>query len=122
MNVLDRSGARCICSLILLALLATAPAVAFAQSSTVGVPENARAKAYGSGWECDPGYREVNGGCAGVEIPANAYPTNESYGSGWECDRGFRQLDETCVAINVPQRRPPLLTATAIIAATETMR
>ena len=88
--------------LIFLALLAAAPGAVFAQGGSLEVPENASAKTYGSGWECDPGYREIDEACAAVKVPANAYPTNKPYGRGWVCGRGFREVGETCAAIEVP--------------------
>lgn len=66
------------------------------------VPENASPSTYGSGWLCDRGYREVDEECIAVEIPANAYATNESYGRGWECNRGYRRERKACVIIKVP--------------------
>jgi hypothetical protein len=89
-------------ALIVLALLAIAPGAGFAQSGSDGIPKNASAKSYGSGWTCDRGYRAINGGCAAVLVPANAYPIDTSYGRGWECKRGYREVDETCAAIKVP--------------------
>jgi hypothetical protein len=68
-------------ALILLALLATLSGPVFAQVGSVEVPENARAKEYGNGWECDLGYRAVNEASIAVRLPTNAYLTNTSYGS-----------------------------------------
>ena len=89
-------------SLILFAPLAAAPSAVLAQSDSVGIPEHARAKSYGNGWECDRGYREVDGACTAVSVPANAYPTNVAYGRGWECDRGYQEVAEACAPIEVP--------------------
>jgi len=93
---------RSLVSLILLAVLAAAPGVVLAQGGSGAIPANARAKSYGSGWECKRGYREVDGACAAVKVPANAYPTNKSYGRGWTCERGYREVDGACTAIKVP--------------------
>jgi hypothetical protein len=93
--------------LILLALLGAVPSLVFAQGGSIAMPENARAKSHGSGWECDQGYRETNGTCAAIKAPENAYPTNTAYGRGWHCGRGYRQVDETCVAITVPSNAYP---------------
>ncbi|HUT41257.1 MAG TPA: hypothetical protein VM011_07930, partial [Gammaproteobacteria bacterium] len=79
-------------ALILLALLATVHGLVHAQAGSVEAPENARAKEYGKGWECNQGYRAVNGTCTAVKLPADAYLTNTSYGSGWECGRGYREV------------------------------
>lgn len=73
---------------------------AFAQS----MPENAGAKSYGSGWECNVGYRLSGDGCAAVIMPENAFETKQSYGPGWECHHGFRRSDDiACVAVVVPE-------------------
>ena len=89
-------------SLFFLTLLAVAPCLVLAEDGSVEIPKNARAKSFGSGWECNRGYREVNGACAAVKVPANAFPTNASYGHGWQCSRGYRQADESCAAIKIP--------------------
>ncbi len=89
-------------SLILLALLATVPGLVFAQDGSINIPENASAKGYGGGWECNRGYRVNKGACAAIKVPANAYTTDASYGRGWKCLRGYRQIAERCSAIRVP--------------------
>ena len=89
-------------SLILLSLLAAVPGLLFAKSGSIDVPENATENRYGNGWECDPGFRVVDGTCVAIKMPANAYSTNRSYGRGWECDRGYRVIDGTCIPIKVP--------------------
>jgi hypothetical protein len=85
------------------ALLTIIPSLAFAQGTPGEMPKNAHANSYGSGWECDRGYREISGACTAVKVPANAYATNRSYGRGWECDHGYREVNERCVAVKVPQ-------------------
>lgn len=75
---------------------------AHAQNSSVEMPDNASANRYGTGWFCDPGYRERNGKCRPVEVPPNAYATNKSYGRGWECNRGYQLSGGACVRIEVP--------------------
>lgn len=80
------------------ALLVLATPV-FAQT----MPENASAKSYGDGWECNVGYRHVGDVCSAVTAPENAYKTNRTYGPGWECLHGFRTVEGTaCVAVVVP--------------------
>ena len=77
---------------------------AFAQTAALTMPENASAKRYGSGWECNIGFRLNENACVAVVVPQNAYETNRSYGSGWECLHGFRGTDEAaCVAVEVPE-------------------
>ena len=86
----------------LIALVLT-PSLAFGQGTSRNIPENSHPKKYGSGWECDQGYRKIDQTCEALNIPANAYPSDSSYGRrGWECERGYKRLDETCAAINLP--------------------
>lgn len=88
---------------IFVALLAAAPVLLFAQDGSVGVLENPRAKRYGSGWECIPGYRKVNDACAAVKVPANGYLSDSSPAAGWGCERGYRSLNDACVAVTMPE-------------------
>lgn len=88
--------------LIFLALLVAVPGHVLALGRSVEMPKNASATRYGSGWECDRGYREAKGACIAVKVPANAYPTDTPYGRAWECRRGYQETDEACVAIKVP--------------------
>ena len=97
-----RRHAISICCLILLAVLSIVPDLSFAQSGSVPIPEHAREKRFGGGWECDRGYRESVGGCVAIRLPENAYLTNTSYGRGWECERNYQETDGVCVAIHVP--------------------
>ena len=76
----------------------------FAQSTAAAIPENASAKRYGTGWECDLGFRQSEENCAAIIVPENAYSTNRSYGLGWECFHGFRIKDEVeCSLVDVPE-------------------
>ncbi len=91
-------GIASFCALYLIAM------PAFAQSTTQSVPENAKAKSYGDGWECNIGYRLRGDACTAVIVPENAYETNRTYGPGWNCHHGFRESDDaTCVAVVVPE-------------------
>lgn len=74
-----------------------------AQAGTVSIPSNAHKKDYGSGWECDKGFREKRSGCAAVYIPENAFGTNSSFGLGWECSWGYRQVEQHCAAFQIPE-------------------
>jgi hypothetical protein len=87
---------------LLLALLLALPAPVSAQSGGVTIPENARAKGYGSGWECDRGYRVVGKECLAAQIPENAFSTNSTFGNGWECSWGYQLNKKACEAIKVP--------------------
>ena len=48
----------------LIALLATAPGIAFAQTVSVVASEIAHTKSYGSGWECNRPYFKQEDRCA----------------------------------------------------------
>lgn len=80
-----------------------APGGVSAGSTATGIPENARAKGYEPGWECDGGYREANGACTAVRVPANGYFVASSDDLGWKCARGYRPVDETCIAVTMPK-------------------
>jgi len=102
--VLSRlQGTRTMPAYILIFLLVIVPGLVFAKETSTKTPENATAKSYGSGWNCNPGFRESKGGCATIKIPVNAYPTNKTYGQGWECKRGFREVNNNCNHIKVPK-------------------
>ena len=73
-----------------------------AQGASQVIPQNAHAKSYGSGWECDHGYRQREQKCAEVVVPANAYLTNSTFGRGWECNYGYREYLDNCSAVDVP--------------------
>src|SRR5512138_196859 len=73
---------------------------AHAQSSSTAIPDNARQRSYGSGWQCNRGYRETVGKCVAVLVPADAYLSPD--GSSWTCNRGFRSVNDTCTAVVVP--------------------
>jgi len=88
--------------LVIAVMLLSLPA--FAQTAAQPMPENASAKKYASGWECNIGFRLNDDACVAVIVPQNAYETNRSYGPGWECLHGFRSTDEaSCVAVEVPE-------------------
>ena len=92
MNKIRRTRANSIHSLILLVALATVPDIVFAQGASAGMPKNASAKSYGSGWECNRGYRRADRACAAIIVPSNAYLSPS--GDRWECDRGYSKIDE----------------------------
>lgn len=90
--------------LLILLILAVSPIAAHAQSSRAEMPVNASPNTYGSGWECDSGFRN-NGGqtCEPITIPENAYLSGSTFGRGWVCARGFRERGQTCERIQVPE-------------------
>jgi hypothetical protein len=102
MSRIRRSRDISIHTVIFAALLTAVSGLVFAQSGSVEIPENARAKSYGIGWECVRGFRTVDAACVAIDVPANAHPTNASYGRGWECDRGYREVEEACAPIELP--------------------
>jgi hypothetical protein len=103
MSSTRRPGILSIYGVFFLALVGAAPDLLFAKDAlSAEVPANAHGQRYGSGWECDPGYRKAKQACAAVRVPANAYPTDTSYGTGWECSRGYQEVDKACVFIKVP--------------------
>ena len=71
----------------------------------VQVPENGYLtdSAYGSGWQCERGYRAINEICVAIRVPESGYLADAGYGPGWRCDRGYRAVDEACVAVQVPE-------------------
>src|SRR5512145_3363664 len=81
-------------------LVGAAPVTGHAQSSSSVIPDNARARSYGGGWECNRGFRETAGRCIVVTVPSNAYLAPE--GSSWICNRGFRAEGATCTAVQIP--------------------
>ena len=56
---------------MLVALLTASSSPVFAQVRSDDMPKNASPNRYGSGWTCDRGYREVDGLCNVVKVPAN---------------------------------------------------
>lgn len=75
----------------------------FSQSAETPIPENAHARSYGKGWECDQSYRAQGDVCVAIIVPDNAYPTNRSYGSGWECQHGYNEVNGAeCAKVVVP--------------------
>jgi len=88
--------------LIIFTSLTTTPGFVIAQNISVDIPENAQAKNFGSGWECDPGYRAANNSCVAIKVPENAYSTNTTYGRGWKCSWGYLRADDTCIVIEIP--------------------
>jgi hypothetical protein len=65
-----------------------------------GLPANAEKDAWGGGWQCKRGFRQVGSECAPVTIPANAQL--DILGHDWECKRGFRRSGKECVPVLPP--------------------
>src|SRR6185503_2723898 len=83
-------------------LAAVVPAVGFAQSASVDLPENSYSTGtrYGRAWECDHGYRETADTCVRVEVPQHAFLN--AMGDTWKCERGYRKADDGCLPLETP--------------------
>lgn len=92
-----------LCKSFLLIVLSVLFFSGWAHGEDGAIPENAARAQFGSGWECDQGFRKVGQVCEKVSIPDNAYPTNRSYGSAWSCNRGYRRSGDTCVEVEIPE-------------------
>jgi hypothetical protein len=89
--------------IIVAGVLASLAFPALAQDGTGAVPDNARARGQGAGWDCDIGFRVDGTTCREIAIPDNAYATGLPYGTGWTCRRGYAEADRTsCDLIPVP--------------------
>jgi len=72
------------------------------EASAQAVPENAHVKDYGTGWECNRGYRlSEHKKCMKVEVPENAFLSFG--GNGWKCHRGYRKGPDFCAMIEIPE-------------------
>ena len=69
-----------------------------ASAESDNVPANATANAYGGGWKCDIGFRNVKEDCLAIDVPENAYSTDSRYGRGWACLWGFKEEGDLCIA------------------------
>ena len=88
--------------LLPLMVFAGATGLAKAQGVESTIPANASASAYGTRWQCDRGFRKVDGACAVVIVPADAFLTDSSYGSGWQCKHGYKQNSSACDPVALP--------------------
>ena len=61
------------------------------------------ANTYGTGWECDRGFRAKDSTCEPVKVPENGYFVENSAGLGWTCERGYKKLGASCKAIDLPK-------------------
>jgi hypothetical protein len=90
--------------ILIVAIICSQPDLLFAQNaSSQEMPANSHAASYGTGWECDYGYRTSGSGCSKMTKPANAHFNSYYSGSGWQCDRGFRRSESICIAITIPE-------------------
>ena len=87
---------------LILTFFLTTPVHVSASASDEPPPENASLRLYGTGWQCNRGFKESDGACKALEVPVHAYVTDTTYGQGWSCRRGYQQKDQACVAIALP--------------------
>ena len=79
----------------------TAVAASPAVPSDVQLPPHAKWQPWGSGWECQRGYRQEGERCIEVDVPPHAFL--DSFGHDWECERSYRRKGERCVPVQVPE-------------------
>ena len=79
----------------------TAVAASTAVPSDTQLPPHAVSRPWGSGWECQRGYRRAGERCVEVGVPPHALLG--AFGHDWECERGYRREDERCVPVQVPK-------------------
>ena len=89
-------------ALIPLMVIAGSTGFANAQGVEGTIPANASANTYGRGWQCDRGFSRIDGACAVVTLPENAYLTDSSYGVGWKCAHGYKQTKDACDLVALP--------------------
>lgn len=79
----------------------TAVAASTAVPSDTKLPPHAVSRPWGSGWECQRGYRRAGERCVEVDVPSHAFL--DYFGHAWQCDRGYQQEGERCVPVQVPE-------------------
>jgi len=77
--------------------VAASPAV----PSDVQLPPHTKRQPWGSGWECQRGYRQEGERCIEVDVPPHTFL--DSFGHDWECERSYRREGECCVPVQVPE-------------------
>ena len=93
----NASGITAVLVSLVLSLLA-APAYADVKLKGYNGPsflENATPRNYGSGWDCDRGYKVDGDLCKAVVIPANANLSDT--GDRWQCKRGYLKRSNKCL-------------------------
>jgi len=81
------------------------PSIAVAAStaapSDTKLPPHAVWQSWGSGWECQRGYRKEGERCVEVDVPPHAFL--DYFGHAWRCHRGYQQEGDGCVPVRVPE-------------------
>ena len=80
--------------ILLISLLITLN-LSFAYDTSPDIPENAHPKKYGSGWECERGFRAVGESCEAVAVPDNAHL--DYSGNRWECNPPYVEHLDECI-------------------------
>ena len=105
---------------VLLAIAAVAPSLSHAQGSAGGLPEHARARAYGSGWECEPGYqkskRSVHGDRVAGQRVSDDQRFRERLGVRAGLSSGRKKLRRGRAAAATRTSIPPAIDGNAIAA------
>ena len=63
------------------------------------VPENGYAD--GDSWDCERGFRQVDGRCELLEVPEHGFLRDA--GDQWRCERGYKRTGGKCELVVVPE-------------------
>ncbi len=74
---------------------------AVTNSTSDGIPQNARPNYLGNDWECNRGYFKYGSECRAVHVPQNGKLTY--LGNDWECNRGYFKRGNECHGVQIPQ-------------------
>ena len=84
--------------IVISALFLAVSTPAFAQQ--ISIPANGKINVYGTGWDCQRGFKKTGDSCTKVVVPANG--KINVYGTGWDCQRGFKKSGDRCIKVDVP--------------------
>ena len=84
--------------IVISALFLAVSTPAFAQQ--ISIPANGKINVYGTGWDCQRGFKKTGDSCTKVVVPANG--KINVYGTGWDCQRGFKKSGDRCTKVDVP--------------------
>ena len=68
---------------------------------------------FGDYWECERGFKRVEGECQPIEVPEHAFLS--SNGNDWTCERGFRRVEDECQSVEVSEEASPDLPEHAFV-------
>ena len=83
MDTLEKLPRIIILNFIFLAFFTITQNFVYSQNTSANLPKNAHLSIYGTGWDCDIGYREIDNICEAIDLPENAYFTGSDFGRGW---------------------------------------